>query len=191
MSWTLTVRGLNASEGVVDEAVENVVDLLEGQGLGGFTFALQHAEDDLARRVQRTRPVGTCPDCGGDEGLHALLCPRYTRASGQAGLLPEFGLAELRWLVPYDGRAGFPDRHDQAMPVVEIPQEYLAALLAEVEAVRRSAHRDEPDKAQAFAAHNETSRDSPIQFAPPFTPEQRRILRRVADVLLSDEGLQP
>jgi hypothetical protein len=68
----------------------------------------------------------------------------------------------------------------------EIPHDYLAALLDEVEAAR-SASRETPDETHT-AARKETNRAAAIQFSPVVTSEQRRILQRVADALLADEG---
>ncbi len=77
--------------------------------------------------------IGGCPECGAATGLHALSCSRYAHASEPVAFLTEAELEKLRALAPYQWQAWPPDEYDQGLPVVELRQEHLRALLHEVE----------------------------------------------------------
>lgn len=76
-----------------------------------------------------------CPECGAWLGLHALSCSRYV-ADSPPGRLSEVALAELRALAPSMWRGWPVEEYDQGLPVVEVRQDHLASLIAEVEEAR-------------------------------------------------------
>ena len=79
---------------------------------------------------------GRCPECFGLKGLHALSCAHYHEPE-PAAPLTEAELAILRALPPSQWEGWPPDDYDLGLPVVEIRQDHLRALLAEVEERRR------------------------------------------------------
>lgn len=80
--------------------------------------------------------VGACPECGAQAGLHALSCSRYPPRAEPLPL-SDAVLAQLRALPPSRWEGWPPDDYDQGLPVVELRQDHLAALLIELEAGRR------------------------------------------------------
>jgi hypothetical protein len=77
-----------------------------------------------------------CPECGAVGGLHALSCSRYPQAKEPAVPLTAAELAELRTLMPTQWQGWPPEDYDQGLPVVEVRQDHLRALLDEIEAHR-------------------------------------------------------
>lgn len=101
-------------------------------GRGGSSPA---SEKRSASR-KRKRYVGACAECGSQAGLHALSCSRY-RSIGEPPPLTKALVAELRALPASQWSGWPPDEYDQGLPVVEIRQDHLAALLLELEQARR------------------------------------------------------
>ena len=95
------------------------------------------------RPRRRASYIGECPECGAQAGLHALSCSRFPEPSSALESarsprpLTEAALAELRALPPSSWEGWPPADYDQGLPVVEIRQDHLRALLAEVEERRR------------------------------------------------------
>lgn len=83
--------------------------------------------------------MGACAECGSQAGLHALSCSRY-RSTSEPPPLTEALLAELRALPASQWSGWPPDEYDQGLPVVEIRQDHLAALLSALEQARRGSH---------------------------------------------------
>ena len=76
-----------------------------------------------------------CEECGAWLGLHALSCSRYSGQEPVARLSAAV-LEEIRGLPPSMWRGWPVEEYDQGLPVVEVRQDHLAALLAEVEEAR-------------------------------------------------------
>ncbi len=95
------------------------------------------------RPRRRASYIGECQECGAQAGLHALSCSRFPGPSSAPGMcepprpLTEAALAELRALPPSSWEGWPPADYDQGLPVVEIRQDQLLSLLAEVEERRR------------------------------------------------------
>jgi hypothetical protein len=85
---------------------------------------------------RRRSYIGACPECGSQAGLHALSCSRY-RSAAPPPPLTEGLIAELRALPASQWSGWPPDDYDQSLPLVELRQDHLASLLAEVEEARR------------------------------------------------------
>lgn len=94
--------------------------------------------DAMAADAETSNPVETdrCPECGASGGMHTLACSHYTRASWAAGRLSDEELAGLRSLLPSRWEGWPPEAYDQGLPVVEVRQDHLHALLDEVSAAR-------------------------------------------------------
>lgn len=90
----------------------------------------------MTKARRRRSYVGACPDCGAQAGLHALACSRY-HSTTEPAPLSEALIEELRALPPSQWSGWPPDDYDQGLPVVEIRQDHLAALLTEVAEARR------------------------------------------------------
>ncbi len=80
--------------------------------------------------------VPVCPECGGRVHLHALSCSQKVPDVDRPPPLSEAVLLELRSLPPHQWYEAPADSYDQGLPVVEIRQDHLAALLAELESSR-------------------------------------------------------
>ena len=80
--------------------------------------------------------IGACPECGAQAGLHALSCRHYEIVPAEPEHLSDACLEELRSLPPSQWHGWPPDDYDQGLPVVEIRQDHLEALLAEVNSWR-------------------------------------------------------
>jgi len=125
MYWTLTITRLSASELGMDQLIRAITDLLRARGQQGFDFTLSY---------QRAGDIGACPECRGDAGLHALSCASYERATGGSERLSAASLEKLRSLLPFQSIEWLPD---EALPVVELRQDQLEALISEVDSCRR------------------------------------------------------
>jgi hypothetical protein len=84
-------------------------------------------------------PVATvrCPDCGASSGMHTLACSHFTKANWACGRLSDEELAELRTLLPSRWEGWPPEDYDQGLPVVEVRQDHLLALLDELVTARK------------------------------------------------------
>ena len=138
MPWTITITGFTANEAEVDPAVGAIAALLYERGHGDVVLSALPVAAELAvplpqpKRRRRTY-IGACPECGAQAGLHALSCQHY---SAEPEHLSDACLDELRSLPPSQWHGWPPDDYDQGLPVVEIRQDHLAALLAEVNSWR-------------------------------------------------------
>lgn len=139
MPWTLTIPDLNAGrEEEVRSVIAAIADLLAGRGYAVPVLSFR----PTGAAVVRVRPAGECVECGSKAGLHSLSCSNYSRAErdpeakGDPEPLSESVLAGLRRLQPYEWCAWPKDSYD--WPVVEVLQEHLGALLAEVEQARHA-----------------------------------------------------
>jgi LmbE family N-acetylglucosaminyl deacetylase len=139
MPWTLTITDLNAGgEDEVRSVVTAIADLLAGRGyqVPGLSFQPTGVDINTARRA------GECSECGSRAGLHALSCSHYPgseqdpEANHDPEPLSEPVLTALRRLQPYAWYAWPADSYDQGQPLVEVRQDHLAALLAEVQEAR-------------------------------------------------------
>ena len=141
MPWTITITGLIADGMEIDVASGAIAALLDQRGHGGITVSAQPAAAELAAPLQQPgRPrrmhIGACTECGAQAGLHALSCRHYPIVPAEPEHLSEACLAELRSLPPSQWHGWPPDDYDQGLPVVEIRQDHLEALLAEVDSWR-------------------------------------------------------
>ena len=139
MPWTLTIQDLNAGgEEEVRSVVAAVADLLAGRGYHVPRLSFQ----PTGASVAAVRRAGECAECGSQAGLHALSCSRYPNpaqdpeANHDPEPLSDSVLAALRGLQPYAWYAWPMDSYDQGLPIVEVRQTHLAALLAEVKKAR-------------------------------------------------------
>jgi hypothetical protein len=82
---------------------------------------------------------GRCPECGAWAGLHALSCSHYREADVRAPRLSPAELTQLRSLTPSRWEGWPPEEYDQGLPVVEVRQDHLRALLDEVDEQRGRA----------------------------------------------------
>jgi hypothetical protein len=141
--WTLQITGLDASKEELDAEIGAIAALLDARGHRSFNLSAQPLAADLAvplqqpRRRRRRAYIGACPHCGAQAGLHALSCEHYRTAEGEPEPLSDACLAELRSLPPSQWSGWPPDDYDQGLAVVEIRQDHLKALLAEVDVRRR------------------------------------------------------
>ncbi|HEU5216829.1 MAG TPA: hypothetical protein VFU30_14965 [Gaiellaceae bacterium] len=142
MPWTITITGLVADGMEVDVASGAIATLLDGRGHAGITVSALPLAAELAlplqqpRRRRRRTYIGGCPECGAQAGLHALSCRHYEIVPAEPEHLSEACLEELRSLPPSQWYGWPPDDYDQGLPVVEIRQDHLEALLAEVDSWR-------------------------------------------------------
>ena len=139
MLWTITITGFTADEAEVDPAVGEIAALLYERGHGEVILSAQPVAAELALPLFRPRRRGrtyidACPECGAPAGLHALSCQHYP---AEPEHLSDAALDELRSLPPSQWHDWPPDPYDQGLPLVEIRQDHLAALLAEVDSWRR------------------------------------------------------
>jgi hypothetical protein len=93
-----------------------------------------------SNRDEGIRP--DCPECQSWFGLHALSCSRY-KADAPVTPLTEAELAELRAQPPSIWKGWPVEEYDQGLPVVEIRQDHLAALIEKVEATRAQKSSDD------------------------------------------------
>jgi hypothetical protein len=136
--WTITITGFIIDEAEVDPTVGAIAALLDEHGHRDVILSALPVAAELAvplpqpRRRRRTY-IGACPECGAQAGLHALSCRHYSAVPEH---LSETSLDELRSLPPSQWHGWPADDYDQGLPVVEIRQDHLAALLAEVDSCR-------------------------------------------------------
>lgn len=93
------------------------------------------------RLVNRKREDGgvvaaSCSECGARAGLHALSCSHYRAPAVAVARLTAAEISELRSLTPSMWEAWPPDDYDQGLPVVEVRQDHLHALLDELDELR-------------------------------------------------------
>jgi hypothetical protein len=69
--------------------------------------------------------------------MHALSCSRHEHAGEPTTPLTDTELMTLRALIPSRWEGWPPEDYDQGLPVVEVRQDHLRALLDEVEAYRQ------------------------------------------------------
>jgi DNA-binding XRE family transcriptional regulator len=100
--------------------------------------------DDARNKCGADRSSG-CPECGATGGLHAISCSNYRHFVGiykpffeARGKLSDGELANLRALVPYQWFGWPPDEYDRGLPVVEVRQDQLEALLNDLEEHRNA-----------------------------------------------------
>jgi hypothetical protein len=141
MPWTITITGLTGDEAEIDAAVVAIASLLDACSDGDITVSAQPAATELAAPLQQPKRrrrtyIGACPECGAQAGLHALSCQHYEIVPAEPEYLSDDCLAELRSLPPSQWHGWPPDEYDQGLPVVEIRQDHLEALLAEVDSWR-------------------------------------------------------
>lgn len=141
MPWTITITGLNTDEVEADAAIVAIASLLDGRGHKGFTLSAQPLAAELAAPLQQPKKrrrtyIGACPECGAQAGLHALSCRHYPIVPAEPEHLSDECLEELRSLPPSQWHGWPPDDYDQGLPVIEIRQDHLEALLAEVNSWR-------------------------------------------------------
>jgi len=141
MPWTITITGLHVDEDDLDRSIFAIAGLLSTHDHEGFTLSAQPASAELAAPLQhpsqrRRRHIGACPECGAQAGLHALSCQYYPIIPAEPEHLSDACLEELRSLPPFQWHGWPPDDYDEGWPVVEIRQDHLEALLAEVDSWR-------------------------------------------------------
>lgn len=103
-----------------------------------MTPAVAELAAPLQQPKQRKRTyIGACPECGAQAGRHTLSCQHYEIVPAEPEHLSDACLAELRSLPPSQWHGWPPDDYDLGLPVVEIRQDHLEALLAEVDSWRR------------------------------------------------------
>lgn len=141
MPWTITITGLIADGMEVDVVSGDIAALLEAHGHRDITVSAQPAPAELAAPLQqpgrrRRMHIGACTECGAQAGLHALSCRHYEIVPAEPEHLSDACLDELRSLPPSQWYGWPPDDYDQGLPVVEIRQDHLEALLAEVDSWR-------------------------------------------------------
>lgn len=139
--WTLTITGLTADEAEVDAVIGGIASLLAAEGHRDVTVSAQPLAAELGVPLQRPRQrrrtyIGACPDCGAQAGLHALSCRHYPVVPAEPDFLSDACLDELRSLPPSQWHGWPPDDYDLGLPVVEIRQDHLEALLAEIDSWR-------------------------------------------------------
>ena len=139
MPWTLTIPNLNAgAEAEVQSVVSAIADLLAARGYRVPTLSFEPTGADFVG----IRRAGECDECGSKAGLHALACSSYPcqgdgpETKEGSAPLSESVLTELRWLQPYAWYAWTPESYDQGQTLVEVRQDHLGALLAEVQEAR-------------------------------------------------------
>jgi DNA-binding XRE family transcriptional regulator len=124
--------------------------------------------DDAATESGEDRGSG-CRECGATGGLHALSCSNYTHLVEiykpffeARGKLSDGEIATLRALVPYQRSGWPPDEIDRGLPVVEVRQDHLEALLNDLE-----EHRRAEASLDAIAERLRSAASRRVHLAPP------------------------